>query len=637
MATSATSASRLRFGVFEIDPGNGELRKRGLLLKLHPQPAKVLILLASRPNELVTREELKNALWGHDTFVDFEQGLNSCVRQIRTLLSDEPDNPRFIQTIPRRGYRFIAPVASEDRPPLAAVLPPPIPAAANHKTLLLWITGVVLVAAAITTALYVGHKRASPPVATPAEKVMLAVLPFTNISPDSKREYLADGLTEETIAQLGSLQPERLGVIARTSAMKYKGARVAVDQIGKELDVDYVLEGSIRTEGDRVRVTAQLIRVKDQTHLWARSYEQSSSGILTMQQEVASAIANEIQVELTPQHQQRLAALHFTDARASEAYARGRYFWNKRTDADLVTAIHYFEQVLQYEPRYALAYSGLADAYFYRSYAFGNMPPREGMPKARAAAMKAVELDPDLAEAHTSMALVKLFYDWDWAAAEAEFKRAIQLNPNYPTAHHGYAVLLLTVYGRWDQAIEEANRALELDPLSVPLNNIVALILTHSPQHDQAIERARKLEELSPNNPAPFAYMSSAFEAKGLFREAADSSLKGHALDGTTPEDLARLSNAYEHGGISAFRRLEAEIVIAAASKHAPQSVLDRLALAQAYAQIGQNDAALAILEKICDERSGMAIWSKIDYRDVPNMRSDPRFQQLLRRIGLPS
>src|SRR5207248_2618413 len=337
---------------------------------------------------------------------------------------------------------------------------------------------------------------------------MLAVLPFQNYSPGAEREYLADGLTEEMITQLGSLQPERLGVIARTSAMKYKGARVAVDQIGKELGVDYVLEGSIRTEADRVRVTAQLIRVKDQTHVWARSYERTHGGILTMQQEVANAIANEIQVELTPQHQQRLAALQFTDPRAHEAYARGRFFWNKRTNTDLATAIEYFEEVLKYEPRSALAYSGLADAYFYRSYAFGNLAPREGMPKARAAAVKALELDPNLAEAHTSIALVKLFYDWDWAAAEAEFKRAIELSPNYPTAHHGYAVLLLTVYGRWEDAIGEANKALELDPLSVPLNNIVALILSHSPRYDETIERAKKLQELSPNSPQSYWYLS---------------------------------------------------------------------------------------------------------------------------------
>src|SRR5205823_6397038 len=309
-------------------------------------------------------------------------------------------------------------------------------------------------------------------------------------------------------------------------------------------------------------------RVSDQIHLWARSYERTHGGILTMQQEVASRVATEIQVQLTPQHQQRLAALQFTDPRAHEAYARGRYFWNKRTDADLLTAIEYFEEVLHYEPRYALAYSGLADAYFYRSYAWGNISPREGMAKARAAALKALELDPNLAEAHTSMALVKFFYDWDWAGAEAEFKRAIELNPNYPTAHHGYAVLLLSVDGRWYDAITEANRALELDPLSVPLNNIVALILAHSPRYDEVIERSKKLQELNPKMAEPYWYSSEAYEAKGSFAEAVEVSLKGHSLQGSSEQDLARLKDAYATGGIAGYRRMEAEITITAANQH---------------------------------------------------------------------
>ena len=286
--------------------------------------------------------------------------------------------------------------------------------------------------------------------------------------------------------------------------------------------------------------------------------------------------------------------------------------------------------------RGARARPGLADAYFYRSYAFGNMPSREGMPKARAAALKALELDPNLAESHTSMALVKFFYDWDWPGAEAEFKRAIELNPNYPTAHHGYAVLLLTVYGRWDDAIAEANRALELDPLSVPLNNVVALIFANSPQHDQTIERAKKLHELSPNYSAAYGYMSAAYEAKRLYREAAEASLQAHTLEGFASQDLARVKNAYESGGIKAYRRMEADIVIEMANKQPPQSVLDRLRLADAYAHIGNNGAALDILEKICDERSGMAVWTKIAYTDSPLMRSDPRFHALLARIGLP-
>jgi TolB-like protein/DNA-binding winged helix-turn-helix (wHTH) protein/Tfp pilus assembly protein PilF len=637
MATAPAPNSVLRFGAFELDATTGEVRKHGLLLKLHPQPAKVLILLASRPNQLVTREEIKEALWGQETFVDFEQGLNSCVRQIRSVLADDPDNPRFVQTVPRRGYRFIAPVASGNGIASAASAVP-VPQVLPQKSRVRWrvlllASSIALVLTALAAFYYVNRLA---PAARSATKIMLAVLPFENYSPDAEREYLADGLTEEMITQLGSLEPERLGVIARTSAMKYKGARVAVDQIGKELGVDYVLEGSIRTEADRVRVTAQLIRVKDQTHIWARSYERTHGGILTMQQEVSNAIANEIQIELTPQHRQRLAALQFSDPRAHEAYARGRYFWNKRTNEDLATAIQYFEQVLQYEPGYALAYSGLADAYFYRSYAFGNVPPHEGMPKARAAALKALELDPDLAEAHTSMALVKFFYDWDWPGAEAEFKRAIELNPNYPTAHHGYAVLLLTVYGRWEDAIVEANRALELDPLSVPLNNIVALILVHSPQHDQVIERAKKLQEQSPNYSAAYAYISAAYEAKGLHQEAVEASLKAHTLDGFGAQNLARMKNAYESGGITAYWRTEADIVIKMASKQAPHAILDRLRLVDAYIHIGNRDAALDILENICEERSGMSVWTKISYADSPLMRSDPRFQALLRRIGLP-
>jgi len=640
MATAPAIKSVLRFGVFELDTTSGELRKSGILLKLQPQPAKVLILLARHPNELVTREEVKEALWGGDMFVDFEQGLNSCVRQIRSLLGDDPDNPRFIQTIPRKGYRFIAPVTSAGAgyAPTTENLPQaPTSAGAtpSRSRYLLFAALALAVAAALTTGLLLVRRRVVSGNASPG-KIMLVVLPFENYSAQTGQEYLADGLTEELITQLGSLRPERLGVIARTSAMKYKGARIGVDQIGKELAVDYVLEGSIRSDADRMRVTAQLIRVKDQTHLWARSYERTQGGILTMEQEVSNAIANEIQVELTPQYRQRVAALQFADPRAQEAYARGRFFWNKRTDADLATAIQYLEQVLQYEPRYALAYSGLADAYFYRSYAWGSLQPREGMPKAKAAATKALELDPNSAEAHTSMAIVRLFYDWDWPGAEAEFKRAIELNPNYPTAHHGYAVMLMIVYGRMNDAVAEATRALELDPLSVPLNNIVALILTQSGRNDEAIERCRQLHELNPKMPEAYESMGAAYEAKRSFNQAMEAFLKGHELRGANPDDLKRLRQAFATGGIAGFHQTDAKMTIALAKHQPPQRVVDRLALATAYVADGNNPAALDILEKISDERSGMAVWTKIGYSRIPAMAADPRFQALLRRIGYP-
>jgi TolB-like protein/DNA-binding winged helix-turn-helix (wHTH) protein len=650
MATPVPSRPVVRFGNFEVDLEAGELRQKGTQIKIQDQPLRILGALLERPGEVVTREQLSERLWPSDTFVDFEHSLNSAIKKLRQALQDDPDRPVFIETLPKRGYRFIAPMRVLAEAAEASLGVEELegrdggnagvePLKTQTRTFgIAWVIGIVavlgvLIAVATT---YLTSRRAPIGSVASTGKIMLAVLPFENYSAEAEQEYLADGLTEEMITQLGSMDPERLGIIARTSAMKYKGARVGVDQIGKELGVAYVLEGSIRTEADRVRVTAQLIRVRDQTHLWARSYERSRGGILTMQQEVANAIANEIQVELTPQYQQRVATLQFADPRAHEAYARGRFFWNKRTDADLATSIQYFEEVLRYEPRYALAYSGLADAYFYRSYAWGSLKPREGMPKAKAAATKALELDPNLAEAHTSMALVKLFYDWDWAGAEAEFKQAIELNPNYPTAHHGYAVLLMTVYGRKDEAIEEANRALELDPLSIPLNNIVALLLSDAGRNDETIERAGKLHELNPKMVEPYAYMSSAYEAKGSFNQAVEASLKAHELGGMSAPELARLREAYAKGGIVQYRRADAEITLDRAKQLPPQTVLGQLALASANAQVGNDSAALDILEKIGDERSGMAVWTKLDYSRFETIRSSPRFQALLRRIGLP-
>ena len=627
MATAPATKSVLRFGVFELDVTTGEVRKNGVLLKLQPQPAKVLILLARRPNELVGREEIKEALWGGETFVDFEQGLNSCVRQIRGVLADDPDNPRFIQTIPRKGYRFIAPIASTG---VAETLQMP-PRTSRWRNR--WLIAAAGIAIALSASQLVLRFRVG---ASKKANHSIVVLPFLNLSSDPEQEYFSDGMTEELISELGALQPDRLGVIARTSAMKYKGTRVGIDQIGKDLGVDYVLEGSVRKENDEMRVTAQLIRVSDQKHVWARNYERTHGGILAMQQEVANAIASEIQIELTPQYQQRVAALQFTDPRAHDAYVRGRFFWNKRTDADLATAINYFDEVLKYEPNSALAYSGLADAYFYRSYAWGSLQPREGMPKSKAAAAKALELDPNSAEAHTSMAIVKLFYDWDWHGAEAEFKRAITLNSNYPTAHHGYAVLLMTVYGRMDDAITESNRALELDPLSVPLNNIVALVLMHAGRNDETIERCKKLHELNPKMAEPYGYMSAAYEAKGSFHEAVEASLTMHELQGASARDLERLRQAYTTGGIAAFHRADAEMILERAKNQPPKTVLERLSVAGAYVELDDNAAALDILQKLCDERSGMVVWTKIDRQRSPKLTSDPRFQALLRRIGLP-
>jgi TolB-like protein/Tfp pilus assembly protein PilF len=453
----------------------------------------------------------------------------------------------------------------------------------------------------------------------------LAVLPLTNLSRDPEQEYFTDGMTEALItdlSQIGSLR-----VVSRTSVMRYKGTSRPVSEVARELNVDGVVEGSVLRSGDRVRITAQLIRAFDDRQLWAQSYERQMSDILALQGAVAQAVAGEIKGRLTEQEQARLTSRPPVKTGAYLAYARGRYFWNKRTEESLKTAITHFEEALKEQPDYAPAYSGLADANFYLGYAFGRVPPREAMPKAKAAALKALALDDTLAEAHTSLALVTFFYDWDWTVAEREFRRAIELNPSYATAHHGYAVLL-TAMQRSEESIAEARRALEADPLSLPVNNIVALVLELNGRGDDAIEQYRKTLEMDPNYAEPVAGLANAYAKKGLEAEAGEQFLKAAALSGQNVRELRR---AYEVGGLRGLREQQARAHLAAGWDGWHWSATD---LALSYAVLGRRDEAMKLLEKAYEARSGSLVWIGDD--DWKLMRSDPRFQDLLRRIGLP-
>src|SRR2546430_3356384 len=346
VVTGSCEPSLLRFGVFELDPTSGELRKAGVEINLPPQPAKVLVLLATRAGQLITREELRQQIWGKETFVDFEHGLNSCIKQIRAALDDHPEAPRYIETRPRRGYRFIAPVREVPAPVATGAPSEGLPTTPQHLGARRFgIAAVGVVAILIATGSFAG--LAFPRHAVlPADKIMLAVLPFENLTGDTRQEYLSDGLTEEMITQLGRMHPERLGVIARTSAMQYKKTQKGMDQIGRELGVAYVLEGSLRRTGDHVRVSAQLIQVRDQTHLWAESYERDLRDILVLQSDVAQAIAREIDLKLTPQQQARIARARPIDPRVYELYSKGRYFWNKRSEEGYRRAIQYFQQAI---------------------------------------------------------------------------------------------------------------------------------------------------------------------------------------------------------------------------------------------------------------------------------------------------
>src|SRR5208282_5117749 len=406
MEAPASFSRRVRAGLFEVDLGSGEMHKCGRRVPLQEQPFRVLAILLERPGKIVTREELQSRVWTADTFVGFDEGINTAIRKLRVAFGDSADNPRFIETIPRRGYRFLAPVhdlVADPAPPSESVaeedamveLRRARPANALRLAVALSVAALLVVLGSVALL-----KRQHPPAnPTPQKRVMLAVLPFQNMSNDPAQEYFSDGLTEETITDLGQLSPEHLGVIARTSAMAYKHTNKTISQIGQELGVDYILEGSVRREGGEARVSAQLIRVADQTHLWAQNYERELHDLLQIENELGKAIARQVQINLTPQQEIDLSRMRTVNPEAYDLYLKGRFYWNQRIPAAIKESIGYLKRATEQDPNFALAYVGLADAYNIGNI-LGAYSPKESLPEAKAAATKALALDPSLAEAH---------------------------------------------------------------------------------------------------------------------------------------------------------------------------------------------------------------------------------------------
>ncbi len=472
----------IRFGDdFELDPRAQRLCRAGRVLKLERIPTEILLLLMEKNGELVTRDQIIERVWGEGVFLDTDNSINGAIRKIRQVLKDDSENPRFIQTVTGRGYRFIgaivqpAPAEGEEGPvdragaadssAEAAGEPGPSRKAATWRWTSLIGIAVVLIAG---LGAYLYNLRSRALVQGPPVRPMLAVLPFENLTGDPEQEYFSDGLTEEMISQLGNLDPSHLGVIARTSVMHYKNSGEPLDRIGRELGVQYALEGSVRRDSNKVRITAQLIQIKDQSHIWARQYDRDLSNLLALQAEIAQEIAAQIQLTLGAPRRvdtSRQSSLGPQGYEAYDLYLKGRFFWNKRTAQGFQQAIEYFQQAIAKDPNYARAYSGLADSYALLG-GYSTTPQTESMPKARAAALKALELDPELAEAHTSLALITENFDYDWDTAEREYRRAIELNPNYATDHHWYAEFL-SLQGRFPEALAESARARELDPLSL--------------------------------------------------------------------------------------------------------------------------------------------------------------------------
>jgi TolB-like protein/Flp pilus assembly protein TadD len=492
----------------------------------------------------------------------------------------------------------------------------------------------LLLTAGLSVVLYLGWAwRSSGPGPAPApSKLTLAVLPFENLSGDPDQEYLSDGMTEEMIMQLAQLNPARLAVIARASSMHFKASKKTVAQIGQELAADYVLQGSLRREGGRLRISAQLIQVEDQTHVWAQNYERDVHDLLALQDDVARAIASEIRVQLTPPRVAAGAGKSGPAAVAPEVhqqYLKGRYFWNKRTEAGYVKAIEYFQQAIKSNPDYAPAYAGLADAYALLGSMTNSTSPRlEAMPRARSFAEKALALDESLAEAHTSLAFVQMHFEHDWAAAEKEFQRAVALNPSYVTAHHWYAFCLMA-QTRVEEALREIRLAQELDPLSLIINTDLAELLYYARRYDEAIRQAQKTLEMDASFPLAHRVLGLAYEQKGMLKESLAELQAQVRLSGRADYALAELARCYALTG----NRNEAETLLRELQALDPRNPGTSIGLAFVYAALGDKDQAFLWLEKSARERMGVILLKVQPYFD--SLRSDPRFRAIERQMAL--
>ena len=610
----------VHFGIFQIDLKARELHKAGVRVKLQEQPFRVLALLVERAGQVVTREELRKRVWPTDAYVAFDQGLNNAIKKVRAALGDSADSPRFVETLARHGYRFVALVGALPQRPVEPRVR--FGLRSRWQFSLIGLAGASLLAAAAYWAWHGSTTHAG----SPTEKVILAVLPFDNLGHDPDQEFFSDGLTEEMIAQLGNLNPERLTVISRGSVAKYKDSRLAANQIGGELHADYLVQGSVRRSADRVRITVQLIQVRDQTDLWAESYDRELKDILTLQDSVSRTIANQIHITLTPGQRTRLRGGNL-DPEAYEAYLKGRYYWNKRTGDGLQKALLYFQQAINKDPTYGAAYSGLADCNSGLAW-HGFKSPVEALPMANAAALRAIEIDPQSAEAHASLGLV-LTHRWDWAGAEAEFKQALRLDPRYANAHHWYGDYL-SIMGRHDEALLEARQALKLDPLNLMIGTWVGRRYYLAGKYDLAIEQGRNTEELDANFAAAHLLLGENYVQVGLHDQGLAELQTAASLSGNSPLYLAQVAVAYA----SAREKTEALQIVAQLQSIASTRYVSPYGLAQIYAALSDKEQTFKWLQFAYEDR---AVWMSYLAVDpvFDSFRSDQRFRDLLRRVHL--
>ena len=664
----------IRFGEdYELELRPRRLHHGSHVLKLERIPLELLVLLLEHRDEIVTRDQIVSRIWGQGVFLDTDNSVRGAVRKLRQVLKDDAEAPRFIRTITGQGYRFIAPVIDPTQASgVEASKPYPSAVTSSDRNFVSeldsWlqarrlrlinqdqdhqseraahsetshgqgirssrrsfvVTAVASLALAcvlVLLAVWAWRRASSVPIDS-TKKTVLAVLPFENLSRDPDQEFFSDGLTEEMIAQVGKLNRERLAVIARSSVAKYKGSKLTAQEIGKELNADYLVQGSVQRWSDRVRITVQLIQAHNQTDLWTESYERELKDVLAVQDSVVRSIANQIHIALTEEQKTGLSNSPQIPPEAYLAYLKGRYYWNKRTGDSIQKAEPYFQQAIDSDPLYAAAYSGLADCNSGLAW-HGFEAPAEALPKAYLAARKAVEIDPQSAEAHASLGLV-LSHRWDWAGAEAEFKRALELDPQYANTHHWYGDYL-SIKGRHDDAVSEARRALELDPVNLMISTWVGLRYYMERDYSAAIEQNRESVELDPNFAAAHLLLGEDYLQAGMYGEGVKELRRAATLSGGSPLYTAQVAVALAATG----RRPDALRIAHELQMTSKKRYVSPYGLAQIYASLGRKDDAFKWLQAAYAERAVWMGYLAVD-PTFDRYRSDPRFQELLRRIGL--